>query len=185
MKKALLVLIFIAVLATGSVFADHPDGWGLGVMGRYAFGYYNYPSVAFALKVPVLPVYWGIGFGIDKDWFDIDISGDYYFIDKKMVPAINLNWFIGAGVYASFYSNTYRNNNGKNTGYSFGLGGRIPVGLSWQPIPLLEVFLNLTPSIGFHIYSEVKINNFVAREGYVKFPVLGCPLETGVRFWIK
>ena len=38
MKKILLVLVLFAIITTGTVFADHPKGWGIGVVGSFGFG---------------------------------------------------------------------------------------------------------------------------------------------------
>jgi hypothetical protein len=195
MKKILLVFLFIAVLATGSVFADHPSGWGLGVLAKWSgYGYYDHwgyyhgdrsGSLAFALKAPPIPIYWGINMALYNNMFSLGVQGDYYFIDKKMIPAANLHWYLGVGFFGTFYNHTW----GNDRDYSWNslrIGARIPVGISFQPTQWFEVFTNFAPSIGIHIDFEGKTGNgYVYQKGQFYPAVELFPLEIGVRFWIK
>jgi opacity protein-like surface antigen len=163
MKKVLLVLALLIVISA-SAFADHPAGLGIGVVGGYYGGWSGsgHSQVGLSLKVPKLPIFWGVNLQIHKEYFALGVTGDYYIIDNKLVPAIGLNWYLGVGGYG---------------GISFGddltlaVGARVPIGLSWQPINLLEIFIDIAPSLG------IRINP-------VDFPDGGWPVEIGIRLWL-
>jgi hypothetical protein len=53
-----------------------------------------------------------------------------------------------------------------------GLGVRVPIGLSWQPVKFFEVFVDLVPDIGLGIVPEL---------GNFDWDING---ELGVRFWL-
>jgi hypothetical protein len=92
----------------------------------------------------------------------VGVSGDYYFIDKAIAPKIGLGWYLGGGIYGNvgFWSD-----------YVFlAAGGRLPIGLSWQPIDLIEVYLQAVPSIGVQILPPINLN-------------WGIGVDLGIRFW--
>ncbi|MCL2721880.1 MAG: hypothetical protein FWD47_11150 [Treponema sp.] len=167
MKKLLFVLILAAIITTGTAFADHPNGLGIGVQtgtfGTWS-GYGGYtPNVALSLKVPSLPVFWAIRLDIYDGYFGLNVAGDYYLIDNVLVRDIGLHWYLGVGV-------------GVNLGISdpliFGAAVRLPIGLSWQPIPLLELFLQLVPNLGLQVLPSVH------------FPYGGWGGDFGIRLWL-
>jgi hypothetical protein len=118
-----------------------------------------------------VPVYWGVGLGINKNWFGLNVTGDYYFIDRALIPDIKRNWFLGLGGYMGmwFWQNDYRPHSG-DPGMSMALGARVPVGLSWQPLKFLEVFLDVAPSLGLSVIP-------------VRFPDWDVNFDLGARFW--
>jgi len=152
MKKVLCVLILTAVIGAGTAFADHPGGWGIGVQGGSSFGWGVFGGNAFALgagvglslKIPNVPVYWGID--VDFIPLRIGITGDIYFLDMMIVPDL-LHWYLGGGL-------------GVGVGFvplGLDITARLPIGLSFQ-IPIrsgieaIEIFIQVVPSvgIGFH-----------------------------------
>ena len=145
MKKLVMVIALATILATGSVFAVQ-DGFGIGVVGGFGGGWGAVGTVAgggaLSLKLPGVPVYWGINLDIWGDGMWVGLTGDFiHLIDNKpIVKAIALNWFIRGGLYGKVFIG----------GSSLGLdiGARLPIGLSWQPIKLIELFLDVAPSIG-------------------------------------
>ena len=166
MKKLIMVIALAAIVATGTAFADHPDGWGIGVMGSYDMGfiggYHGNYGPALSIKFPKLPVYWGIGMGFGWHGFRLGVTGDYYIIDKTFAPDIGLGWYFGVGGFVNmhFWSGW--------GGIDFGV--RVPVGLSWMPINWLELFIDIAPSLGVGIYNGA---------GFY----FGLPLGIGARFW--
>jgi len=72
-----------------------------------------------------------------------------------------LSWFIRLGLYGKVWL-------GDITG--FDVGARVPIGLSWQPIKLFELFLDVAPSIGVYI-----LNGFGLGGGWDG--------ELGIRLW--
>jgi opacity protein-like surface antigen len=166
MKKLVLCLTLFTILATGAVFADHPGGFGIGVQfggGSYWGARGFHPHAALSLKLPSLPIFWAIRLDITNDYFGLGASGDYYFIDSKLVPAIGLNWYLGFGASLglSFY----------NDWMGLGVAARLPIGLSWQPLRFLEIYLQIVPSLGLDIIPNVH------------FPSGGFGGDLGIRVW--
>jgi hypothetical protein len=166
MRKMTLILALGVMVTTGAAFADHPSGWGIGVVGGLNGGWGGgaWPGLTVSLKVPSLPIYWGIGVGINRDSFSLGVTGDYYFYDRQLVPEIGLNWYLGLGGYFNAYFSS-------SGGVS--LGGRLPIGLSWQPLKpnVLELFLDIAPSLG------IGINTGSVLAG-------GWGGDFGIRFWL-
>jgi hypothetical protein len=148
MKKVVL-MILVAVFATGVVFADHPSGFGIGVQGggstSWSGGGFG-GGAALSLKLPSLPIFWAVRMDIGNDAFGLGISGDYYLIDDALIPAAGLHWYLGLGVGVGLW--------GFNDTLGLGVSGRLPIGLSWQPIPLLEIFLQVVPNLGAAVLPE-------------------------------
>ncbi|MDR0598747.1 MAG: DUF3996 domain-containing protein [Treponema sp.] len=191
MKKPVLIIVFAAFLATGAVFADHPKGWGVGVQGGFDGGWIGSDlgsGAALSLKIPYVPVFWAVNLGLGSSHFRVGLSGDYYFIDKPLVPAANLHWFLGGGGWIHFYSYS-RTERGVDSNYtSLAFGARVPIGLSWQPLPWLEVFADFAPSLGVAIDTDGKYKDGGGTEhkwhdGGVRFPAGGWGGDLGVRFW--
>jgi opacity protein-like surface antigen len=165
MKKFLLIIIFAVILTGGTVFAQSQDGLGIGVVGTAGgawgsgFGY----GGALSLKLPSVPVYWGISLDIWDGGMWLGVTGDFLnFFYSPLVKNIGLNWFLRFGLYGKIWI-------GKDD-VSLGVGARLPVGLSWQPFHFLELFLDVAPSLG------VSINP-------LHFPSGGWPIELGLRLW--
>jgi hypothetical protein len=184
--KKLTALIFTAVLAVGAAFADHPKGWGIGVVGTYGIGL-GYggggPGVGLSLKIPSIPVFWGVGVGFGSKYFSLDVTGDFYIIDRKLVPEANLHWFWGFGGFFDFrsYNDKWYGNNYSYT--DLALGARMPIGISWQPINWFEVFLNGAPSVGLGFWGEGKVYNNVVRESSMGL-FFTIPVNIGLRVWL-
>jgi len=166
MKKFVLCLALFAILAVGTVFADHPGGFGIGIQGgggsHWGGGGFH-PNAALSLKLPSLPIFWAARLDIYDGYFGLGVSGDYYLIDSKLVPAIGLNWYLGIGgsLGLSF----------GNDWMGLGVAARLPIGLSWQPVRLLEIFLQIVPSLGVSIAPSFH------------FPYGGWGGDIGIRLW--
>jgi hypothetical protein len=176
MKKKVVLVVLLAALLTIGASADHPKGWGLGIEGQYNLawdGFSGAGGVAFSLKAPQLPVFWGINLEFRNHLFGITVTGDHYFIDRTLVKDINLGWYLGLGAYGGFW----RYNYASVAWNSFRFGARLPIGLSWQPLKFLEIFLDVAPSLGVGIYTGDYRDNF-------NFPEGGLALDVGLRLWI-
>ncbi|MFP3089244.1 hypothetical protein LQZ21_02835 [Treponema sp. TIM-1] len=173
MKKVLICALLLFLTLTAGTFADHPSGTGIGLDFRY--GVTGGFGPALSLKLPVVPVYWGIGLGIDRNWFGLNVTGDYYFIDKVLVPEINLGWYLGLGGYTGLWiwQDNYHPAWAKDDDLDMSLtmGLRFPIGLSWQPLDFLEVFMDVAPSLGLWVIP-------------FRFPDWDVNFDLGVRFWI-
>jgi hypothetical protein len=164
MKKLVLVLA-LAILMAGAVFADHPDGFGIGVQGGYggSWGGGGQGGGALSLKLPGMPTFWAIRADIGEGHFGIGVSGDYYFIDDVLVSDIGLHWYLGFGIGVGLW--------GFDDNLGLGVSARLPIGISWQPIPLLEIFLQIVPNLGAQFLPEFH------------FPYGGWGGDIGIRLW--
>jgi len=185
MKKILITILLALILATGSVFADHPKGFGIGITGNYGIGWGG-AGTALALKFPGVPVFWTANLGFDSDFTRIGITGDNYLIDQKLASV--LHWYLGLGGWFDYYSKKASWFGKEYYAASFGFGARLPIGLSLQPVPILEVFLEAAPSLGILIKTEAKYKDFLGfehvwQESGTDFPAWGVPVVLGLRFW--
>jgi opacity protein-like surface antigen len=174
MKKLILVLV-LSILMAGAVFAQHPAGWGIGVVGSTAgwdwkgFGYTKDYGLALSLRLPSGSTYWGVHLNIKPGFKTVGISGDRYLIDKIFIPGISVGFYVGIGLYAGA---TF------GSGYlSIAAKARLPIGIYIMPIKFLEVFAAAVPNIGGSV--EIKPTRF----GNGKFPYGSIAAEVGVRFW--
>ncbi|MDR2536180.1 MAG: DUF3996 domain-containing protein [Treponema sp.] len=192
MKKFFAVCIIGLFLGTAGAFADHPDGWGIGLVGRGGYGWGGGGGgLALSLKAPPIPVYWGINLDLYTNYFGFGVTGDYYFLEGLIVPDIGFGYFIGVGGYLNmgFYDETYGSSwHRKYT--TLGFGVRVPLGINFVfPISKfhLEIFLDIAPSIGLGMTFTDKESEYYKHDGHSneKFLALGWGIggELGVRFW--
>lgn len=168
MKKLVAVCIIGLSLGAIGAFADHPDGWGLGIVGRGGYGGFG---PAFSLKAPSLPIYWGINLTIKPDYFGVNVTGDYYIIDKALVPDINLDWYFGVGGYASLGSWSNGKGYDGHDGFALAAGVRAPIGLSWEFLEHFELFGDIFMGLGLWIVP-------------FHFPDWDGGGEIGIRYWL-
>jgi hypothetical protein len=166
MKKVVLCLALFAILATGTVFADHPGGFGIGVQFGYIgnWGGGSFGNAALSLKLPGLPVFWAARLDMFGGYFGLNVSGDVYLIDSGLIPLLGLNWYLGLGIGAGF---TFTDNDV----LGLGLSARLPIGISWQLFSFIEVFLQVVPTLGVTVVPEFH------------FPYGGVGGDLGVRLW--
>jgi hypothetical protein len=173
MKKLVLVLVLTVILAVGA-FAEHPGGWGIGIVGQGHLdwnGFSGSPGAALSLKVPQKPIFWGISARIKNSYFGVSATGDYYIIDKSLMPEINLGWYLGIGGYAGFYHVS-----GDSSYNGLGVGARVPIGIYIIPVSFIEVFIDVAPSLGLGIY--------LGNKSGLELPAGGLGADLGIRFWL-
>ena len=175
MKKLFFVLL-IGILISTAVFADH-EGLGVGIIGGGGFGsHHGYGYAGLSLKVPSLPIFWGIYPAFYGSGFGVGVTGDFYFFDDNLIEQkmtgddgsyypFKLDWFLGVGGFVDLHM--WKN------GLSADLGVRVPIGLSWHIIKQLELFLDIAPGIGVYM-----------GPGGVGLHWAGAA-ELGLRFWIQ
>jgi hypothetical protein len=127
------------------------------------------------LKIPRVPIYWSIvgdsiSRGTDHSAFELNVNGDYYIIDKTLAEDIGLGWFLGIGGYLDLY---YRFSGISHSG----TGARLPIGLSWQPLNFLEIFMDIAPNLGVRSYFGEGASK------KIDFPAGGWQGDLAVRFW--
>jgi hypothetical protein len=144
MKKTLVTAILFLGLACGFVYADHPSGLGIGIQGGVsgAAGGGDFGG-DLTLKLPTIPFFWTIGAVIHSGYTGITVAGDYYLLDNNIIPMFG--WYVGVGAGAHI---------GLGGSLSIAAAGRLPIGLSFQPAPLLEIYLQFVPQIGLAILPE-------------------------------
>jgi hypothetical protein len=172
------LMLFILVFSPIELFAQthhQTDAWGIGVHGRDNFTWNKMESFGgpgISLKPQKIPVFWDVSLGLkDNHWFNVGVSGDYYFLDKTFVDEINLGWFLGVGAYVGFTSSGAN----ENEWSKFGGGIRAPIGLSWIFKENLEVFGAWIPSLGTDFW---KSSGAPADKDFGSLT-----FEAGVRYW--
>jgi hypothetical protein len=148
------------------VFADHPSGLGIGVQagGSSGWGSGGFGgAAALSLKLPSMPIFWAVRLDLGDGYFGLGLSGDKYFIDDKLLPKAGLNWYLGFGLGLGLW--------GFSDTLGLGVSARLPIGLSWQPIPLLEIFLQVVPTLGVQVLPDFH------------FPYGGIGGDIGIRLW--
>jgi hypothetical protein len=168
MKRFVIVLALAVIITTGTVFAGDQDGLGIGAFWASGGGWSNAGTVghsgALSLHLPGVPIYWGINFGGWSDVIWLGVSGDFLHLvnNQPLGKNTGLSWFIRLGLYGKVWL-------GDILGLDF--GARLPIGLSWQPIKVFELFLDISPSIGAYIFES----NVGLGGGWVG--------EFGIRLW--
>jgi hypothetical protein len=185
MKKLVICGLLGLVLTVSGVFANHPDGWGLGVMGQGGWGRVNAGTMggaALSLKAPKLPIFWGINLKLGSKYFAAGATGDVYLLDGLFIPikgSDGFGYFVGLGGYLGF--STWDGNYN-----ALGLGARLPVGLNLTvPISKLkiELFLDAAPSLGvdFFFWDKGYVDSHGSQDSLdLGFNVSG---EFGIRLW--
>jgi len=147
MKKILIVFALFAFLATGTLFAEYPGGFGIGVQGGYG-GVGG--GAGLTLKFPSLPIFFNIdAVSASDSGFHLAAAGDYYFIHNDLLKETDLDYYVGFGIGASLW--------GFDDKLGIAAAARLPIGLSWQPITLLELYLQVVPQIGLQILPDFKL----------------------------
>jgi hypothetical protein len=151
-RIAIIALILVAVVAMSS-FADT---FGVGAaFSLNAIG--GLPSSAMlSVKVPQLPIMWGIGAQLGGGTFNLAMTTDWWLYEQNLVSFLNI--YAGPGLYISLPS-------------SFEIGARIPVGLNAYPLDFLEIFAEL--ALAHPFWSE----------GGLVIPSFRLQAAFGFRFW--
>jgi hypothetical protein len=157
MNKKVLVLVLVLVAG----FAMSASAQTFGVGGAFsvdALG--GLPSSAMlSLKLPSIPFLWGIGAQINENTFNMAFTADWWLYTQNLVSFINL--YVGPGLYLSLPD-------------TIEFGGRVPIGINMYPIEVLELFLEIAPTLLF----------FSDRQG-ITIPSFGLQGAFGFRFWFN
>lgn len=153
-KKIAIVAVVLMIAVTMAGMADTLGigaAWSLSALG----GLPN--SAMLSLKVPQLPILWGVAAQFGAGDFNMGLTADWWLYQQNLVSFIGL--YVGPGVYLSLPQ-------------PFEIGGRIPIGLNAYPLDFLELFVEIAPAIVlFSSDSGVTIPNFRFQGAL------------GVRFW--
>jgi len=184
MKKHFLLLALVTLVTSG-VFAQHPDGWGVGagfqLGSRMHSGYSDLIlGASLFLKVPQVPIYWGISIdplemGNEATALRFMLTGDFKLIHNPLLPSIGLSWFLSAGAYFGLWHQSWDIWPGTSvSGSLIDLGLRVPIGLSLMPGNTFEFFFALVPSAGAYFFT----GDFDG-SGFA----WGFQGDIGIRFW--
>jgi hypothetical protein len=184
MKKLILVVLLGFMVCATGVFADHPKGWGVGLLGQYGGGWTGgdgLGGLALSLKVPSVPVFWGINLRFPNNGFSAGVTGDYYIIDQYLIQEAGLGWFFGLGGYLDFATYNYKFVGRDYSQTAFEFGVRVPIGLSWQPVDVFEIFIDFAPSLGI-VFFDGDYYDYRQNEDKISLGG-GWQGDVGLRFW--
>jgi hypothetical protein len=136
MKKVLVLVFAVMMIATTGAFAAKGGGLAIGGEGALAFaGTGGLPMGAMLmLHLPQLPLMLGIGVSTSPA---VGLTADYWFAHGALFSIFD--WYVGIGGYLTVDLNP--------TGLA--AGGRIPIGLQIWPFGQnLEFFLEVAPAVG-------------------------------------
>ena len=153
-KTWIIALVLLVVLAFGA------SAQTLGVGGAFSIDPLgDLPSSAMlSLKLPSIPFLWGVGAQIGQDTFQLAFTADWWLYQTNLVSFLNL--YVGPGLYLAVPQ-------------PFEIGGRVPIGLNAYPLEVLELFLEIAPTLVFFSSDGVRI------------PTFGLQGAFGFRFWFN
>jgi hypothetical protein len=197
MKKLILCGALALALSVPGLFAEHPQSLGIGVLGRFGYGVgSSFYGGGLSLKLPSIPIFWGVNIGVGSHFFGFGVTGDKYIIDQTLTEiggSMPFGWYLGIGGYFDFATWTWRDAywyNGQRKDYSYtnaGFGARLPIGINLQ-IPIsnikLEPFLEAAPSLGLGLRFYDDSPYWKDREKSPIYLDWGIPAALGVRLWI-
>ena len=139
MKRALVVVIAIMMIAAAGAFAQRTEGLAIG--GEATISYSAAAPIPgggmFLLHIPRFPLMMAIGVNSAPA---IRLHADYWFA-KSQGPSV-LGAYVGVGAYLTLGLNPS----------SVSVGARLPLGVDvWPFREHLEFFLELAPSIGVRL----------------------------------
>ncbi len=155
MKKIVVLLVLIAVIGCGSVFAV-----GIGVEAGLPF-WGNLPgnNVMLSLKLDNAPLL-GIGVGnLGGNNVSIGLIADWWLIQGVVVGP--LEGFVGLGAYAAIVTGDPA---------QFAIGARLPLGLQLFITRWFELFAEIAPALGIVVSNQADFG----------FNIQGA---VGLRFW--
>ncbi|MFW6312591.1 MAG: hypothetical protein ACOC2N_01740 [Spirochaetota bacterium] len=148
---ALVLLVAVTIGATAQPF---------GIGGAFSIDSLGgLPSSAMlSVKVPQLPMLWGVGLQVNENDFNMAFTADWWLYQQNLVSFINL--YVGPGLYLSLPNRIE-------------FGGRVPIGINAYPIEVLELFFEVAPTLLF--FSDTGID----------IPSFGLQGAFGFRFWFN
>ena len=151
-KGVLIALVLLVVTSTGAFAFGIGGVFTSPIPGLDGIGGTN---AMLSLKLDEVPFYIGVGFAVGGDNFAFSGTLDYLFVRQQLINFIN--YYAGVGAYVGI-------------GNEVEAGLRIPLALYIFPIDILEVFLEVSPTVGLGIDP-------------IQFPVWGVQAGVGFRFW--
>ena len=178
-KRIVLAVVLVAILATGTVFANdpRPEGFGIGVVAG-AFNSWDGGSADFGrdawrggLALHTADIYWGIRAGGGSNWIHIDASGDFMTLFGGNIEG-PLGWYIDVGLYGGV--GIYSPPSPASGGIRLDFGARLPIGLNLN-FGILDIWLAIVPTVGLGI-NTIDNTDFGIGGGWGP--------EFGIRLWL-
>jgi hypothetical protein len=165
---------FLGLLGIGvasATWAAHPNGLGVGGLFSRSFSETSENNGALSLKIPQVPIHWGIAFAgdTDNDYFSVSLTGDVTMKSSYWVREIKFGYFVRLGAYGRFSV--------LNDDFGFSAGARLPIGV--QAVffnNFLELFIDVAPTLGIGTANYAHFGKFY-------FPDWSIPVELGIRVW--
>jgi len=151
MKKIVVFMLLIALVGVASASAT-----GIGISAGLPIGDLPGSDVLLSLKVDQIPFLMGVGFAIGNEKFSFGMTGDWWVLNENLFSFVS--YYLGPGFYVGYQD-------------ALALGGRFPVGLNVYPIPNLELFVEIAPTLAVQLGDPIV------------FPVFGLQSAFGFRFW--
>lgn len=155
MKKKVIVvaaLLFVVVATSG-----YSIGIG-GAFGLQPVGGLPGSNVMLSAKFDELPFLMGLGFALGQNQFELGFTADWWFLQQNLINFINI--YAGPGAYLGIAQ-------------ALELGVRVPVGLNIYPINVLELFLEIAPTITVQFADPIVFPKFALQGAF------------GFRFWFN
>jgi len=136
MKRVLVIVCAIMMVAAMGAFAERGDGFGLGVKGIFVYesGGANAFGGMATLDMPGIPLRFGIGY----DTFPAVRAAVDYLFAKGPIITDDFGWYVGVGAYMSLHLSPQ----------ALMLGARVPLGLRMWLGDHFEFFTEVAPGIG-------------------------------------
>lgn len=154
MKKLMVIAIVLLVAMTVSVSAD-TLGIG-GAFGLQPVGGLPGSNVMLSAKLPQLPFLLGLGFSVGTGDFELGITADWWAIQQNLVTFVN--FYAGPGLYVGVAN-------------AFEIGARVPIGINIYPLEILELFVEVAPTITAQFGDPIVFPKFALQGAF------------GFRFW--
>lgn len=147
MKKSIVLVLMTLTLSLSGVFASNESSGrnvAIGPIFSGNFGGIDGPLGGLGItgKIPNLPPIFGLNFSFGPSISFVGVTGDWWLYEQTLYAPANLDMYVGPGFFSDLSLS-------KTTKFDCGL--RIPVGLSWRPIKVLEAFVELAPAFGIAI----------------------------------
>ncbi|OQY31906.1 MAG: hypothetical protein B6241_12775 [Spirochaetaceae bacterium 4572_59] len=148
MKNKTIILVLLALLMIpAAAFSDT----GLGAAFTYGVSDDdNNTGGALSINTPAIPgTVQNLRLAFKEDYFSFSITDDWWVVQENLTGLLDL--YIGIGFFGSLTMDT----SGDDTETNFGLGARVPVGLTIMPSDFLEIFMEVAPAMGLGFEPEI------------------------------
>ena len=145
MKNKTLILVLLALLLVPSA-AFSATGLG----AAFTYGLDDDDSNtggALSINTPAIPgTVQNLRLSFSEDYFSFSLTDDWWVVQENLTGLLDL--YIGLGFYTSV---TMVGDEDPD----FGLGARVPIGLTMMPADFLEFFIEIAPAMGLGFEPEI------------------------------